>query len=39
MENGIYKSDNAVYFVYNGKILMKIMSNFYKTTANFMQGT
>ena len=38
MENGIYKSDNAVYFVYNGKILMQIMGDMYKTTANFMQG-
>jgi hypothetical protein len=40
MKNGIYESDNAVYFVYNGKILMQLkgINDMYKTTANFMQG-
>ena len=38
MKNGIYKSDNATYYVLNGKILMSIMGEMYKTTKNFMQG-
>ena len=38
MKNGIYKSDNATYYVLNGKILMNIMGEMYKTTKNFMQG-
>ena len=38
MKNGIYKSDNATYYVLDGKILMSIMGEMYKTTKNFMQG-
>ena len=38
MKNGIYKSNDAVYFVLNEKILMRIMGEMYKTTKNFMQG-
>ena len=39
MKNGIYKSDNAVYFIYNEKILMLLKGSIYKTNKNFMQGT
>ena len=38
MKNGIYKSDNATYYVLNEKILMRLMGEWYKTTENFMQG-
>ena len=38
MENGVYRSDNALYYVLDKKILMKIMGEWYKTTENFMQG-
>jgi len=38
-KNGIYKSDSAVYFIKDGKIIMKLSGSYYKTTANFMQGT
>ena len=38
MKNGIYKSDNATYYVLDGKILMNLMGEMYKTTKNFMQG-
>lgn len=38
MENGIYKSENATYYVKENKILMQIKGNFYKTNKNFMQG-
>ena len=38
MKNGIYKSDNATYYVLDGKILMSVMGEMYKTTKNFMQG-
>ena len=38
MENGIYKCNDAVYFIYNGKILMQLMGDIYKTTENFMHG-
>jgi hypothetical protein len=39
MKNGIYRSDNATYYVLNEKILMTIMGEMYKTTKNFMQGS
>ena len=38
MKDGIYKSDNAVYYVLDKKILMKLMGEWYKTNENFMQG-
>ena len=38
MKNGIYKSDNATYYVLNEKILMRLMGEMYKTTKSFMQG-
>ena len=38
MKDGIYRSDNATYYVLNEKILMTIMGEMYKTTKNFMQG-
>ena len=38
MENGIYKSDNAYYFVKDNKILMHLSGELYKTTENFMIG-
>ena len=38
MRDGIYKSDNAIYFVLDNKILMKLMGEMYKTTKSFMQG-
>ncbi len=38
MKNGIYKSDNAIYFVLDNKVLMRTMGEMYKTTKNFMQG-
>ena len=38
MKNGIYRSDNATYYVLNEKILMNLMGEMYKTTKSFMQG-
>ena len=38
MKDGIYRSDNATYYVLNEKILMSLMGEMYKTTKNFMQG-
>ena len=38
MENGIYKSKDATYFVKDGKIVARIMGGHYKTTENFMLG-
>ena len=38
MKDGIYKSNDAVYFVLNEKILMKILGSMYKTTKHFMFG-
>ena len=38
MKNGIYKSNDAVYFVLDGKVLMRIMGSMYKTTKHFMFG-
>ena len=38
MKDGIYRSDNATYYVLNEKILMSVMGEMYKTTKNFMQG-
>jgi len=38
MKDGIYRSDNASYYVLDGKILMSVMGKLYKTTKNFMQG-
>jgi len=39
LQDGIYKSSNATYFIKGGKILMKLNGGFYKTTSSFMQGT
>ena len=38
MKDGIYKSDNAIYFVLDNKVLMRLMGEMYKTTKGFMQG-
>jgi len=38
MKDGIYRSDNATYYVLNEKILMRLMGEMYKTTKSFMQG-
>ena len=38
MKDGIYKSNDAIYFVLNEKILMKILGSMYKTTKHFMFG-
>ena len=38
MKDGIYKSNDATYFVLNGKALMRIMGRMYKTTKHFMFG-
>ena len=38
MKDGIYRSDNASYYVLNDKILMSVMGKMYKTTKNFMYG-
>ena len=38
MKDGIYRSDNALYYVLNKQILMKLMGQWYKTNENFMQG-
>lgn len=39
MENGIYKSPEAIYYVKDEKIMMQIKGNLYKTSKNFMFGT
>jgi len=38
MEDGVYKSSNALYFVKDEKVIMKLMGSWYKTTTNFMVG-
>ena len=38
MKDGIYKSDNAYYFVKDEKVLMNLEGSTYKTTKNFMIG-
>ena len=38
MKDGIYKSNDAIYFVLNEKVLMKILGSMYKTTKHFMFG-
>ena len=39
MKNGIYKSQEATYFVKDGKILARINGSYYKVTENFLSGT
>ena len=39
MKDGIYKSENAKYFIKDGKIIMSMSNGTYKTNKNFMQGT
>ena len=38
MKDGIYKSNDATYFVFNEKILMRMLGSMYKTTKHFMFG-
>ena len=38
MKDGIYKSNDATYFVLDGKVLMRIMGSMYKTTKHFNFG-
>ena len=38
MENGIYKSKDATYFVKDDRILMLLLGSIYKTTKSFMLG-
>lgn len=38
LKDGIYKSENAVYFIKGGKIVMRLMGSYYKTTDNFLVG-
>ena len=38
MKDGIYKSNDAIYFVLNEKILMKMLGSMYKTTKHFNFG-
>ena len=38
MKDGIYKSNDAIYFVLNEKVLMKILGSMYKTTKHFNFG-
>ena len=37
-KNGIYKSENAIYFISCDQIMMRINGGMYKTNENFMQG-
>ena len=40
MKDGIYKSENAKYYIKDGKIIMALgIGGVYKTNQNFMQGT
>ena len=39
MENGIYKSPDAIYYVKDGKIMMQLRGQLFKTNENFMFGT
>ena len=40
MKDGVYESDNARYFVQNGKVLMHLKGiGWYKTTKHFNFGT
>tara|TARA_R110000782_G_scaffold236188_4_gene322343 strand:- start:101 stop:298 length:198 start_codon:yes stop_codon:yes gene_type:complete len=38
IENGVYKSELATYYIKNNKILMLMKGKFYKTSESFMQG-
>jgi hypothetical protein len=38
LKDGIYKNENATYFVKSGKVVMRLMGSFYMTTENFMVG-
>ena len=38
MKNGIYKSNDATYFVFNEKILMRMLGSMYKTNKMFLFG-
>ena len=38
MKDGIYRSDDATYFVLDNKVLMRLMGKMYKTNKGFMQG-
>lgn len=37
-KNGVYKSELAIYFIKDDKIMMLMKGNFYKATESFMQG-
>ena len=36
MENGIYKNENATFFVKDDKVIMRLKGSYYKTNENFM---
>lgn len=38
LSNGVYCNNNAVFYIKDGKIIMKLMGSFYKTTMNFVMG-
>ena len=38
-EDGVYRSDNAVYFIKENRIIMQLMGSLYKTNSGFMQGS
>jgi len=38
MKNGIYKSENATFFVKDGKVMMNLKGTYYQTNENFMLG-
>lgn len=38
LKDGVYKSENATYFIKGDKIVMRLMGSYYKTTDNFLGG-
>jgi len=38
LQDGVYKSGTATYFVKDNRVLMLLMGDYYKTNYNFMIG-
>jgi len=39
LKDGVYRSNLATYYVYQGKVMMRMGGVYYKTTDNFMVGS
>lgn len=38
VKDGMYRSNDAIYYIKDGRILMNMKGSWYKTNANFLQG-